>query len=262
MQLPEESFISAIPAWIISVLVFAAMVVAIYWGARIANRGSGSTGEKKGEGSIVSAMLGLLAFLLAFTFGMSGSRFDERRQIIVREANAIGTAILRSDIYPAVQRDSFRLDFRQYLEARIDYYEHRRNFDLVAQSLQTSDVFAKKLWNRAAALSHDPSLNLASMQMIPALNNMIDVTTTRKIGEVSQVPVLIVAMLFVLCVASAFFMGYSSIGGRYERLTAMAFCFLISVVIYITLDLDRPRRGFIQMETSQSALIELRQMFQ
>jgi purine-cytosine permease-like protein len=99
------------------------------------------------------------------------------------------------------------------------------------------------------------------MQMIVALNQMLDIRTTRKIGELSQVPLSILVMLFALCIAASFFIGYNFGEKKPDWLVVASFCLLTSIVIYITLDLDRPRRGLIQLDTSQQAMIELRELF-
>lgn len=256
----NDSLISATDTWVISLIIFLMMVGSIYSGRKLAQKLGSQERELSGSG-LVSALLGLLAFLLAFTFGMSGNRYDARRQLIIDEANDISTVVLRADLYPQEHREFFRNNLQQYLEARIDYYEYRRNFDKVTESMEKSASLSKQIWDRASLLTRDPSLSVASMQMIPALNAMMDVTTSRKYGELAHVPLLIISMLFILCAASAFFIGYCSGKGKFDWLMSTSFCFLTGFVIYITLDLDRPRRGIIQMDTPHKAMIELRQMF-
>jgi hypothetical protein len=252
------SFITAIDSWLISLIIFLSMLGSLYTGFRI---GKTSEIHESSESSkaVTSAMLGLLAFLLAFTFGMSGSRFDARRELVVNEANAIGTAILRCDLYPAADRREMRAEFQKYLEARIDYYNFGRDLTRVLESVDRASVHGMNIWQKATELSRDPSLSVASIQMIPAINAMLDLKTKRKISELSQVPLSILLMLFVLCIATAFFIGYGSKKGI-DKLLVISFCLLTSIVIYITLDLDRPRRGFIQLSTPQSAIIELREL--
>src|SRR5512138_2372613 len=75
--------------------------------------------EKSGFGAVEGSLLGLLALMLAFTFSLSSSHYDRRIQVINEEANDIGTAILRADLYPDSVRKEFRKDFKQYIETRI-----------------------------------------------------------------------------------------------------------------------------------------------
>lgn len=254
--MPKLSFLVLIDAWLLSTILLILMVAFIYAGRRL-NR-SPVKAESPINSAILSALLGLLAFLLAFTFGMSGSRYDARRSHIVDEANAIGTAILRADLYPDAEREAFRKDFKQYLEARIRYYEKGDNLAEVVKARNDANVLGMQLWNRCTRLSKEASLSVASMQMTPALNAMLDMATTRFIAELSRVPDSIVIMLLVLSLAASFYVGYISAGKPLDRLMMTGFCVLTVLVIYITLDLDRPRRGVIRLSTSHQAMIELR----
>jgi hypothetical protein len=259
--MPTQFFLNGIDAWLLSGIAFGLMVLSMLIGRRI-SRTKTEEKENNHRVTILSAVYGLLAFLLAFTFSMSGNRFDQRRQAIVAEANAIGTTILRADLYPVDQREAFRKDLQQYLEARIGYYEAKTDLSDVVQRVHEANAYGAKIWERASALSRDTNLYVASMQMIPSINEMLDLSTARRIGEISRVPDSIVTMLFFLSFVSAFFLGYYSTShGKPDRMLPIVFCALISSVIFITLDLDRPRRGLIQLDTSQQAMIELREMF-
>ena len=260
----SHSFLTNIDAAIIVSILFILMLAFLYVGRRFGLY-KFRAGRKKEAGetsTIISAMFGLMAFLLAFSFGMSASRYDTRRSNIVDEANAIGTAILRADTYPADQRAAFRIDFKEYLEARIEFFEARRNMSEVARTKNIASKVGNRLWKRAAELSHIPDNIVASQQMIPALNAMLDANTTRQMGELARVPDSIIWMLFILAMASTFYLGYASAAKEtLDWMVATGFCLLISLVIYITLDLDRPRRGLIQLSTSQRAMLELRENF-
>jgi hypothetical protein len=256
-MLKDTSFIYQTDAGILVLLLLVLMLACIYIGRKVGLKihlqqeaGTQSTGTS------ISAMFGLLAFLLAFTFSMSASRYDTRRENIVIEANALGTAILRADLYPEEERKAFREDFKQYLEGRIRY------FDEGLASENSEEDYGKKLWDRAARLSPKPEHLVASQQMIPALNEMLDTSTTRWVGELSRVPDSIVWMLFILSLASAFYLGYSTgVKEPMDWFVAFGFCVLTSLVVYITLDLDRPRRGLIQLSTPHKAMLELRKLF-
>ena len=72
----------------------------------------------------LAALFGLSAFVLAFTFRMSAERYSNVRDIIVEEANDMGTAVLRSHLYSDSVRNEFRNDFRKYIQARLAYYNN------------------------------------------------------------------------------------------------------------------------------------------
>ncbi len=249
-------------AWIIALLLFILMLFSTYIGKRIGTyiRKKTDTEEKLPE---TSALIALLFFLLAFTFGMSGDRYDSRRKVVIEEANIIGTAILRSDLYPDSTKALFRKDFKDYVETRISYYEVGPNVKGILKADSLSQIISSKLWKRATILSKDPSNLAATQQMIPALNDMIDVTTTRLSGEKAKVPQSILVMLFFLSMIIAFYSGYSEgRKGKIDWLVQIGFCVLVSLVILFTLDLDRPRRGFVNLDMPNQSIIDLRKNFE
>ncbi|MEL1255237.1 hypothetical protein AAEO57_15720 [Flavobacterium sp. DGU38] len=254
----EKNTLIQTDAWEIALLLFILMLISIFIGIKTGNfvRKRKPAKEKSSE---TSSLIALLFFLLAFTFGMSSDRYDSRRKIVIEEANDIGTAILRSDLYPDSTRTLFRKDFKDYVEARIDYYESGPNIKGILKADSLTQVISAKLWKRASDLSKDPSNLAATQQMIPALNTMIDVTTSRLSGEKAKVPQSILIMLFFLSVIIAFYSGYSDgRNGRADWLVQIGFCLLVSLVILFTLDLDRPRRGFINLDMPNQTIIDLR----
>ncbi|WP_163410161.1 bestrophin-like domain [Flavobacterium ajazii] len=249
-------------AWVIALLLFTLMVISSFIGKKTGSyiRSKKPSKEKSTE---TSALIALLFFLLAFTFGMSGDRYDSRRKIVVEEANDIGTAILRSDLYPDSIRTLFRKDFKEYVEVRISYYETGPDLKGILKADSLSQVISAKLWKRAANLSKDPDNLAATQQMIPALNTMIDVTTSRLSGEKAKVPQSILVMLFFLSIIIAFYSGYSEgRNGKIDWLVQIGFCLLVSLVVLFTLDLDRPRRGFVNLDVPNQTIIDLRKNFE
>lgn len=257
----EVSMLLQTEAWVVALLLFILMVIANFLGKLTGNYIRTKKPEKE-KPTETSALVALLFFLLAFTFGMSGDRYDSRRQIVVEEANDIGTAILRSDLYPDSLRTLFRKDFKDYVETRIDYYQAGTDVKEILKADSISQVISLKLWKRASHLAKDPDYLAATQQMIPALNTMIDVTTSRLSGEKAKVPQSIIIMLFFLSIISAFFGGYSEgRKGTMDWFVQVGFCLLVSLVVLFTLDLDRTRRGFVNLDVPNQTIIDLRKNF-
>lgn len=258
----EVSTLNQTEAWVISLLLFILMLISSFIGKRTGNyiRNKKHNKEKLTE---TSGLVALLFFLLAFTFGMSGDRYDSRRKIVIEEANDIGTAILRSDLYPDSTRTLFRKDFKEYVEARISYSQAGADVKGILKADSISQIISSKLWKRACTLSKDPENLAATQQMIPALNTMIDITTSRLAGERAKVPQSILIMLFFLALISAFYSGYSEgRKGKIDWLIQIGFCLLVSLVVLFTLDLDRPRRGFVNLDVPNQTIIDLRKNFE
>lgn len=217
--------------------------------------------NKQDSGIISSGLVGLLAFLLGFTFSMSAARLEKSRSIIAEEANCIGTAILRCDMYDEPDRLAFRSDFRAYLEARLAYFSHGADAAQIEATNTASAAASQKLWARATRLSKDPKFFAATNQMIPALNAMIDIVTTRNVNSQSMVPDQIMWMLFILTMFSGFIVGFTIHVFTLKSWILMTLnALLTSLVIYIIIDLDRPKEGLITTAASDKAMTDLRKL--
>jgi hypothetical protein len=242
-------------------LMLACIAVGSYWSKK--RKANLEHYENPANNSVYGAVFALLAFLLAFTFSMSGNRYDARRQATIAEANAIGTAILRAGVYPDSDRIVFRNDLKNYLQARIDNITAGTDITELIKTDKQALLYASRLWNHALQFSHKNSSVIISGQMMPALNEMFDSATTNTYSERMHVPESIVMMLFAFSLIAAFFIGYISVGkGRFDWFTGIGFCLLSALVLFITLDLDRPRRGLIQLDTSHQAIISLMDQFE
>ena len=217
--------------------------------------------EPAGLGPTEGSLLGLTALLLSFSFGMSATKFDTRRQIIVEEANDIGTAILRCDLYPDSIRNEFRTDLKNYLESRINYYQVGDDYNGIRTELLRADSISAICWNRAARLSHNLDYRVATAQMVPALNAMIDIITTREASRQSVVPRLILDILCMLTLLSAFLSGYGSKGNERSPVLVVVFALMTTLALYLVIDLDRPRQGYINLNSVQQLMVKLRSNF-
>lgn len=250
-------------SWVIALVLFILMLLVFKIGILFGK----SPGKKKERLTADDSMLNagiftLMAFLLAFTFTMAGTRFDSRKKIIIDESNAIGTAILRLNLYPDSVRSLFIPDFKEYLEARILFLESKTDLEKIKQSISATGNYGNKIFKRATELSFDSKHLVASLQIIPALNEMLDIANTRFHDELYKVPEPIIFMLFGLLIVSSFIYGYSisASGKRVDWILFISFCLITVMIIYFMLDLDRSRRGLINLESTNAAIIELREL--
>ena len=214
-------------------------------------------------GPIESSLLGLLALLLGFTFSLSSSRFDSRRDILIAEVNAVSTAILRADLYPDSLKQILKNDFKEYLEARISYFNAGNDKTAIESTLKQGRAISANIWNIAAAFSKNKEYSVViSSQMIPALNDMNNIATTRHERLYAHVPESIMILLFVLCVVSSFNVGYSFKGKKTDWVILISFCLMVSISSYMILDLDKSRAGLIRLDKTHQRMIELRQLFE
>jgi hypothetical protein len=237
------------------------MLLLLEVGRRIGlrRRARAAEGAGAGSGTIEGAVFALLGLLVAFTFSGAAARFDTRRQLIVEETNAIGTAYLRLDLLPAEVQPTLRERFRQYLAARLDAYRKLPDIAAAQEALTRSVQLQGEIWTQAVAGSRAPDAHPdAAKLLLPALNAMIDITTTRTLALHMHPPTVIFAMLFVLALAAALLAGYGMAGNTTRSwLHIVSFAAIITVAVYVILDLEFPRRGLIQVETFDYALVEL-----
>lgn len=199
----------------------------------------------EGIGPLEGAVLGLLSLLLAFTINQSASHYDVRRDLVIEEGNNIGTALFRAALYPDSLKIAFRNDFRNYIMARIAYYDAGIDENRILAALKEADAVSTKIWRRASYISRLPGEATRSMQMIPAINNMIDSISKGEEARKKHVPESILRLLFLLCITGSFIIGYASKSRKMDYVILCTYSLMTVMTIYCILDLDRPRRGVI-----------------
>ena len=250
-------------AIVICVVLFITMLFMVLAGSRIARLWNKSKEEPQGGvKNLLTVLYTLSGFILAFTFGMSGTRYEKIRECMEDEANCIETAILRADLYPDSIRNEFRPEFKNYLEAIITYYSNPKDFNLVQKSKEEAATSKHHLWIMVSGLSQRPELLTQNQQMIPGLNNMFDSAQTREIVFKSHVPDLILIMLFMCVLTTCFVSGFTAnqILSK-EWIIILGFTLVSVMVIYTTLDLSRPTRGYIKSNAGRDAMKDMRHLF-
>jgi len=213
-----------------------------------------------GIGAVDGAVFGLLGLLVAFTFSGAASRFDLRRQLIVEETNDIGTAYLRLDLLPASAQADLRERFRQYLDSRLATYRKLPDIAAAMQEVARSTTLQHDIWSHAvAACRAEGAHPSACMLLLPALNQMIDITTTRTLAGQTHPPTVIFVMLFALALASSLLAGYGMAGSKTINWVHMlGFAAAMAMAFYVVRDIEYPRLGLIRVDAFDQALIELR----
>lgn len=214
-------------------------------------------------GPLTGFLFALLGLMLAFTFGMSGSRFDTRRGLVVQAANHMHEAILRADLYREDSiRKAFKADLKDYVQARINWFDSKRNPAQVEEAKNETNRIFNKIWTRAAILARDPENMVASQQMIPVLNAMIEVAITREAATKAIVPEPVLYLLFIMILITSLISGYAtSIEKKFNYIAVIGFIVLVGCVVYIILDLDRPRRGLITNTAVNGFIRDLLHLF-
>lgn len=207
-------------------------------------------------GAIVAAQLGLLAFLLAFSFGIVVSRFDQRWQVLLNEANAIGTAYLRASMLPDAQGASIRHLLREYADVRLQ----ATTGTSIDQVLRRSEDIHQQLWTEAvAAAGHDPR-SVPTGLFIQSLNELIDLHAARvTTALLNRMPLPVWIVLFAVGFLSFLTLGYQAGMTRASRSPASIVLALTFVsVIGLVTDLDRPSQGLLRV--NQAPMVDVQKM--
>ena len=241
-------------------LVFAITALATYEiGFRIGRRWQQrSPDEKEGPTSmLVGSLLALIAFLLAVTMSMAVDRFDTRRQLVVEEANAIGTVYLRAGYLPQPAADQTRELLRRYAPLRINTDDREQ---LMANFARSADI-QQQLWAIAEPLARSTLDSPVLAIYIESLNDLIDLGETRLTALVyARVPETVIWLLIVGAALTLGMVGFNS--GLHRRRTllgAVVLVIVLGAVVTLVVDLDRPRQGFLQV-TQQPIIDVMRQM--
>jgi len=250
-----DNWLDFIPLWGVFALTVVLVLLAIGVGF-FTGRSRREQDPEVSVGSVVGATLGLLAFLLAFTFGASASRYDMRKQLLLDEVNSIETTYLRADLLPEARSNEVRKLLREYVDLR---EQLAREPERLSQIIMRSDVLHKELWDEAIASAKEGSNAAFVGRFIDSLNSMIDLQTKRlTVGLQYRIPGAIwLALCFVAALSMAA-MGYQfglSNTSNYHIHILVALTF--SIVIFLIVDLDRAREGMLQV--NQQPMTELQQ---
>ncbi len=215
--------------------------------------------SSRGAVAVEGALFALMGLLIAFTFSAAQSRLDQRRTLVIDEANAIGTAYLRLDLLPAAAQPGLRDAFRAYTDSRIAYYKKFSKMRAAAAERAQTAVLARQIWRDATdAVKASPDPRVPSL-VIPSLNEMIDLEATRVAFRHIHAPVAIFVLLIVLAFSCALFAGVGM--GRREihsQLYRMAFAVMLTITVLVIVDIEFPRVGFININALDYLLKDVR----
>jgi hypothetical protein len=214
----------------------------------------------KGTSGKSNVLIGLLSFLLAFTFGMANERHDRRRDLAVEEANDIGKAYLRTKMLPDSVQEILKPAFKQYLEERIAYSTITTTLTEVIHHYERADSIGRFIFLTVANQAKYDKLLLLTSELVPGINEMIDITTVRRASGEAVIPDTIMFFLFALTFCAAFLLGFESPETYISWIILVIFALMMSITIYMILDLDRARSGLIDIRIGVQKLIELREL--
>jgi len=206
--------------------------------------------------SLQGAIIGMLALLLAFTLSMAISRYETRRQLVLDEANSIGTTYLRTKLLPAPYAGDAANLLRQYVANRIAFFSAGIDQALLEADNAEAARLQSQLWAIAQATSAQDNRAIPTSLFVQSLNDTIDLQAKRLAAFQNRVPETVIWLLLGVAVATAAVVGYNNgLGNRQHAFGAITLVVVITIVIWVIIDIDRPRRGLIQV--SQQSMIDV-----
>jgi hypothetical protein len=249
-----EAFLDSSPVWLLYAGTVLVLLAGNEAGFRLGlwRRGRMPEGDKVPATTIMGSTLGLLAFMLAFTFGMSGTRFDARKQLVLDEASAVLRAYQRAQLLPEPHRGECSGLLQEYVELRVRAAA-ARSLSEVAPLVTRAEGIQDALWKEAGALADRPSPGLAAfLQSLPELT---DLQIKRVRAAVwNRIPPAILMTLYGIAFLALTAMGYGA--GLAESRTAIPSLMLIlvfSAIIVLIVDLERPRQQLFQVSQEPMA---------
>jgi hypothetical protein len=202
--------------------------------------------EETHSSTLEAAVLGLLALMISFTFAMALSLFEARRDAILTEANAIGTAALRARLLPAPHDAEALKLFRDYVQIRVDMFRRPASAAEVEAAIRTSNVIQASLWAEVRQVVAKDKGMVPTGLFIQALNEVIDDQEKRVMAYNNRVPnIVIIALYMIAFVAIAFTGNGAGINARQSRAPVYVMGTLVAFVLLLIQDLDRPGAGLI-----------------
>lgn len=247
MQYPE----------ILLLLLFLSMLLAVELGRLYGwRRGERLKADTPGASSLNGAIFALLGLFMAFSFSGAASRFDTRRQLMINEINAASTVSARIALAPAAVQPQLHATLKSYVRARIESDRPSTNVSKVFAGVRKANDIGADLWNQAVAAGKRPGAGSGiNGLLLPSINTMNETAATLAYSSLMHPPPIIHYMLIILAWTAAFLAGIGlSTHSRRTWIHAVNFAAIISAVLFITIDLEYPRAGFIRTDGFESSI--------
>jgi hypothetical protein len=243
-------------------LLFVGMLILLETGRRFGRTRLSKEleGERSSLSAIESAVFAIFGLLMAFTFSGAASRFNEKRTLIGEEVNAIETAYLRLQLVAQEAQPKLQELFKTYVDSRLSTYRKLPDIQAAAVELEKSKVIQEEIWIDALAATRLPTSHPAADWLLPlALNNMIDMSTTRTLALQLHPPRIVYVLLFGLGLLCSFLAGYRMPATQRRSWPhILGFTVITVIVVYVMLDVEYPRAGLIRLEAADQLLVNVR----
>ncbi|WP_338878703.1 hypothetical protein WHX56_19425 [Achromobacter veterisilvae] len=241
----------------LAVAFFALLLIAMRIGKWL-GRGADEKGAP-GTAVIEGSVFALLGLLVAFTFSGAAQRMAERRDLLVQEVNAIGTAWLRIDMVDADGQPKLREQFRRYVDERIDYYRNVADLEQRDRIAARVGALQKEIWTTSMQVAR-ASVPPFAASYVGAVNDMFDVATAQTVAQKVHPPIATYVFLGFLTLVAAGLVGLNLASSKRKALLhQVTYAVVMTAALYIIIDFEFPRIGTIRIDQSDALLVSQRQ---
>ncbi len=234
---------------IIVPLSLVALVVGYVLAARY--RRIEDTAAESAFGLAQTAIFGLIALILAFSFAFAAERFEARRALVVAEANAISTAFARAAFLPEARRPVFRRALIDYTRARLETYASVADAPSHLRSIERGKALQGNLWEIASNAARTDPRNLLYEKVADSVSETIDVADEQSAAFNNHVPLPIIGIALLSTIVGALLLGVTFGRAKAPNAALSAiFCVLFAATIFTIIDLDHPAGGFISVDAA------------
>jgi heme/copper-type cytochrome/quinol oxidase subunit 2 len=248
---------------VVLVFLFVSLWLSVIAGRRYGQNQMAKHNESKLEVVIVAegAVFTLLALLVAFAFSGAYERFENRKLHILNETSTINTAYKRIDLIAPAAQPPLREIFKEYVDSRIQFYKDAGKLRLFSNDVALSKTLEDKVWQQtliACKATNDAS-DAVTQLLVPAVNDMFDEGNSGM--ELTRIhpPGAIFMLLIGLSLLSGFLAGYSTAESKAKNpLHILCYVFITAFTIFIIVNLEFPRMGFIRIDSFDHVIVDER----
>jgi hypothetical protein len=247
------SNILSMPLAVVFLLSLALLLLGTLLGCSLGER-AGVTGSTT-ISTIAGAIMGMLALIMGFTFSMALSRYDARRDAVLKEATAIGTAALRARLLPAPSSTESLVLLREYIQIRLTLAADFPSADEMDAAMARSNTIQEQLWQKISDVAAENNAMVPTGLYINSINEMIDDQEGRLTAIRNQVPVIVIFGVYGISLIAITFIGYTvGLEKQSSRVPVCVLSLVNALVLLLIVDLNKPSAGYLRV--SQQPLLD------
>lgn len=229
-------------------LLLAALEIGVQLGKFFSRRHPPTEGEKSSVNFATAGMMGLLAFLLGVSLSMASDRYQQRRDSVLAEANAIGTVWLRAAVATGAEGEAMQRLLRDYTETRIAVVVGSPDPAITESLIQKTNTLQNEIWRIARTIAERSPTPISGL-LLSSLNDMIDLSLTNRRNFNAHVPPYILRLLLTVSIFAVGAVGYGFglVGGRQPGLSVLLLG-VWTLAIVLIIDIDRPQSGQVRVD--------------